>query len=30
MAAFRSGYEGWAWEPAQRLVEAARHGDRLV
>ena len=30
MATFRSGYEGWFWEPARRLVEAARHGARLT
>jgi 3-hydroxyacyl-CoA dehydrogenase len=30
MARFRSGYEGWFWEPARRLVEAARHGIRLT
>ena len=30
MAAFRSGYEGWAWEPAGRLVEASRNGARLI
>lgn len=30
MAKFRSGYEGWVWEPARRLVEAARHGILLI
>ncbi len=30
MAAFRSGYEGWFWEPARRLVEAAARGTRLT
>jgi 3-hydroxyacyl-CoA dehydrogenase len=24
MATFRSGYEGWAWEPSRRLIKAAR------
>jgi len=30
MAAFRAGYEGWFWEPAPRLVDAARRGVRLL
>ncbi len=30
MATFRSGYQGWFWEPARRLVDAARHGARLT
>jgi 3-hydroxyacyl-CoA dehydrogenase len=30
MAKFRAGYEGWAWEPSRRLVEAARDGTRLT
>jgi 3-hydroxyacyl-CoA dehydrogenase len=30
MATFRSGYEGWFWEPAQRLIDAARRGTRLT
>jgi 3-hydroxyacyl-CoA dehydrogenase len=30
MATFRTGYEGWFWEPAPRLVKAARHSARLT
>jgi 3-hydroxyacyl-CoA dehydrogenase len=30
MATFRSGYEGWFWEPARRLLDAARLGVRLT
>ena len=30
MATFRSGYEGWFWEPAPRLVDAARRSVRLT
>jgi 3-hydroxyacyl-CoA dehydrogenase len=30
MATFRAGYEGWFWEPAPRLIDAARHGVRLT
>jgi 3-hydroxyacyl-CoA dehydrogenase len=30
MATFRTGYEGWFWEPAPRLMEAARQGARLT
>jgi 3-hydroxyacyl-CoA dehydrogenase len=30
MATFRTGYEGWFWEPAPRLVAAARHRARLT
>jgi 3-hydroxyacyl-CoA dehydrogenase len=30
MATFRSGYQGWFWEPTRRLVDAARHDIRLT
>ncbi len=30
MATFRSGPEGWFWEPARGLVDAARLGTRLT
>lgn len=30
MEKFRAGYEGYLWEPAQRLVDAARRGVRLT
>lgn len=30
MATFRSGYEGWFWEPARLLVDAASRGTRLT
>jgi 3-hydroxyacyl-CoA dehydrogenase len=30
MERFRSGYEGWFWEPARLLVDAARRGVRLT
>jgi len=30
MATFRAGYEGWFWEPAHRLIDAARRGVRLT
>jgi 3-hydroxyacyl-CoA dehydrogenase len=30
IATFRSGYEGWFWEPARRLVDAAHRGVRLT
>jgi 3-hydroxyacyl-CoA dehydrogenase len=30
MTKFRSGYEGWFWEPAPLLVDAARRGVRLT
>jgi 3-hydroxyacyl-CoA dehydrogenase len=30
MAKFRAGYEGWFWEPAPLLVDAARRGARLT
>jgi 3-hydroxyacyl-CoA dehydrogenase len=30
MATFRSGYQGWCWEPARLLVDAARRGIRLI
>jgi 3-hydroxyacyl-CoA dehydrogenase len=30
MATFRAGYEGWFWEPASKLADAARRGIRLT
>jgi len=30
LLSFRQGYQGWSWEPAPLLIEAARQGARLT